>query len=59
MLYWDTLCTLEERRMAFHIKNPETDAMARRVAALKQIGLTEACTRHSPMNLSASRASRH
>lgn len=28
--------------MAFHIKNPETDALARRVAALKRIGLTEA-----------------
>lgn len=28
--------------MAFHIRNPETDALARRVAALKKIGLTEA-----------------
>jgi len=28
--------------MAFHIKNPETDALARRVAMLKKIGLTEA-----------------
>ena len=28
--------------MAFHIKNPETDALARRVAALKNTGLTEA-----------------
>lgn len=28
--------------MAFHIKNPETDALARRVAALKKVGLTEA-----------------
>ena len=28
--------------MAFHIKNVETDALARRVAALKKIGLTEA-----------------
>lgn len=28
--------------MAFHIKNPETDALARRVAALKRTGLTEA-----------------
>lgn len=28
--------------MAFHIKNPETDALARRVAALKNIGITEA-----------------
>lgn len=28
--------------MAFHIKNPETDALARRVAAIKKIGLTEA-----------------
>ena len=33
---------LEERLMAFHIKNPETDALARRVAALKKLGLTEA-----------------
>ena len=28
--------------MAFHIKNPETDALARKVAALKRIGLTAA-----------------
>ena len=28
--------------MPFHIKNTETDALARRVAALKGIGLTEA-----------------
>jgi antitoxin VapB len=28
--------------MAFHIKNPETDALARKVAALKKVGLTEA-----------------
>mgnify|MGYP001116364129 CR=1 FL=1 len=28
--------------MAFHIKNPETDTLARRVAALKKVGLTEA-----------------
>ncbi|SFJ59845.1 type II toxin-antitoxin system VapB family antitoxin [Bradyrhizobium sp. Gha] len=28
--------------MAFHMKKPETDALARRVAALKNIGLTEA-----------------
>ncbi|CEJ10058.1 Antitoxin VapB [bacterium YEK0313] len=28
--------------MAFHIKNPETDRLARKVAALKKIGLTEA-----------------
>ncbi|MER9051655.1 type II toxin-antitoxin system VapB family antitoxin [Mesorhizobium sp. M0923] len=28
--------------MAVHIKNPETDALARRVAALKRTGLTEA-----------------
>ena len=28
--------------MAFHIKNPQTDALARRVAALKRTGLTEA-----------------
>jgi len=28
--------------MAFHIKNPETDALARRVAAAKGVGLTEA-----------------
>lgn len=28
--------------MAFHIKNPETDALARKVAALRKTGLTEA-----------------
>lgn len=28
--------------MAFHVKNPETDALARRVAKLKNVGLTEA-----------------
>lgn len=28
--------------MAFHIKHPQTDALARKVAALKKIGLTEA-----------------
>jgi antitoxin VapB len=28
--------------MAFHIKNPKTDALARKVAALKKTGLTEA-----------------
>lgn len=28
--------------MAFHIKNAETDALARKVAALKKTGLTEA-----------------
>lgn len=28
--------------MAFHIKNLETDALARRVARLKGVGLTEA-----------------
>ena len=28
--------------MAFHIKNPETDALARKVASLKKTGLTEA-----------------
>jgi len=28
--------------MAFHIKNRETDALARRVAALKKTGLTKA-----------------
>jgi antitoxin VapB len=28
--------------MAFHIRNPETDALARRVATLKKVGLTEA-----------------
>jgi antitoxin VapB len=28
--------------MALHIKNPKTDALAREVAAIKKIGLTEA-----------------
>ena len=28
--------------MPFHIKNPDTDRLARRVAALKRVGLTEA-----------------
>ena len=28
--------------MAFHIKKVETDALARRVAAIKKVGLTEA-----------------
>jgi antitoxin VapB len=28
--------------MAFHIKNPETDALARKIAAAKKMGLTEA-----------------
>jgi len=28
--------------MAFHIKNPETDALARKVAAVKKTGLTDA-----------------
>ncbi|WP_274629929.1 type II toxin-antitoxin system VapB family antitoxin [Arvimicrobium flavum] len=28
--------------MAFHIRNPETDALARKVATLKGMGLTEA-----------------
>lgn len=28
--------------MAFHVKNPTTDALARKVAALKGIGLTQA-----------------
>lgn len=28
--------------MAFHIKNPETDALARKVAAVKNTGITEA-----------------
>ena len=28
--------------MAFHIKNADTDALARRVASLKKTGLTEA-----------------
>jgi antitoxin VapB len=28
--------------MAFHIKNPETDALARKVASIKKTGLTEA-----------------
>ena len=28
--------------MPFHIKNPETDALARKFAGLKHLGLTEA-----------------
>lgn len=28
--------------MAFHIRNPETDALARKVAAAKGVGLTQA-----------------
>ena len=28
--------------MAFHIKNPETDRLARKVAAVRGVGLTEA-----------------
>ncbi|MGD9920293.1 MAG: type II toxin-antitoxin system VapB family antitoxin [Pseudorhodoplanes sp.] len=28
--------------MAFHIKNPETDALARKVTAMKRTGFTEA-----------------
>ncbi|MBX3566719.1 MAG: type II toxin-antitoxin system VapB family antitoxin [Rhizobiaceae bacterium] len=28
--------------MAFHIKNPQTDALARKVAAMRGVGLTEA-----------------
>jgi antitoxin VapB len=28
--------------MAFHIRNSETDALARELAALKKVGLTEA-----------------
>lgn len=28
--------------MAFHIRNPETDRLARKVAALRGVGLTEA-----------------
>ncbi|MCQ8782364.1 type II toxin-antitoxin system VapB family antitoxin [Mangrovibrevibacter kandeliae] len=28
--------------MPFHIKNPETDALARKVAEIKKVGLTEA-----------------
>ena len=28
--------------MAFHIKNPETDRLARKVARLKRVGLTRA-----------------
>jgi antitoxin VapB len=42
MLYKDTRHALEERLRAFHIKNPVTDALARKVPALKKIGLTEA-----------------
>jgi antitoxin VapB len=42
VIYSDTRYDLEECGMAFHIKNPETDALARKVAALKKIGLTDA-----------------
>lgn len=28
--------------MPFHIKNPETDALARKLATLRKVGLTEA-----------------
>lgn len=28
--------------MAFHIRNPDTDALARKLAGLKKIGLTDA-----------------
>lgn len=28
--------------MAFHIRNPETDALARKLASVKGVGLTEA-----------------
>ena len=28
--------------MPFHIKNPDTDALARKLAGLKKVGLTEA-----------------
>ncbi len=31
-----------ERNMAFHIKNPDTDALARKVARVKGLSLTEA-----------------
>ncbi|TKT81413.1 type II toxin-antitoxin system VapB family antitoxin [Aquamicrobium sp. LC103] len=31
--------------MAFHIKNERTDVLARKLAALKQVGLTEAVHR--------------
>jgi antitoxin VapB len=41
-MYTDTPVRIAEAVMAFHIKNPETDALARRVAALKKVGLTEA-----------------
>jgi antitoxin VapB len=38
----DTPTGIAEAIMAFHIKNPETDALARKVAAVKKVGLTEA-----------------
>lgn len=41
--------------MAFHIEKSETDALARKVAALKQSALPKQCTRHSPMSSYASR----
>ena len=34
--------------MAFHIKNPETDALARKAAVLKKIGSPKRCTPRSP-----------
>jgi antitoxin VapB len=40
--------------MAFHIKNPETDALARKVAAIKGIGLTQAV--HQALNHELKRA---
>jgi hypothetical protein len=43
--------------MAFHIKKPETDALARKVAALKKSALPKQCTRHSLMSSQASRVS--
>ena len=58
VIYTDTRCGLEECAMAFHIKNLETDALARKVAALKKIGLTEAVHAALPMSSSASRAGR-
>lgn len=58
LLYTDTLERLYERVMAFHIKNPETDALARRVAALKRTGLTEAVHAALSMSLSANRLDR-
>src|SRR3954452_1035664 len=42
MWYKDTRYALEGRLMAFDIKKPETDALARKVAAPKKIELPEA-----------------